>query len=397
MNNINKKSFGIGIAAGILLMLVIFFGYDLYDRQVRWDGQMRPNDKVSEIYNIVSARSIMPFDRSEMIENMYRGLLAGIGDPYTQYFCREALEAFYVRTEGTFVGIGVRVFMDPLDNLLTLVSVFGDTPAGQAGLLPGDKIVSVDGIDVTKFYQPEIMALIAGLEGTSVNLGIYRPDENRHFDVDITRARVIVPSVFHEMIETDAGLTGYIRIEAFERPTYGQFTSALEALIEQGMDSLIIDVRNNPGGLLDSVVRVARRLIPEGIVVYSEDVNGARTYRRSAGDYLGIPLVLLINGRSASASEVLGGAIQDTSVGTLVGQQTFGKGIVQHIYYLSDETAIKLTVEKYFTPNGRSIHGVGLEPDFAVEMEESLTRRIGDLPLEEDVQLQIALRVVRGK
>jgi len=245
--------------------------------------------------------------------------------------------------------------------------------------------------------QAEIIALITGPEGTDVNIEFYRSDESRRFHVDITRARVTVPSVFHEMIETDGRLTGYIRIEVFEGPTYAQFTAALEALVEQGMDSLIIDVRNNGGGLLDSVIRIARRLVPEGIIVYREDVNGARTYRRSFGDYLGLPMVLLVNGRSASASEVLGGAIQDTGVGTLVGQQTFGKGIVQNIFELSDGTAIKLTVEKYFTPNGRSIHGTGLEPDFVVEMEDSLGRRIGDLSMEDDVQLQIGLRIVLGK
>ena len=393
----SKKSFGMGILVGIALMLAAFAGYDVYDRQVRWGGEMRPNDKVSEILDRVNTHSIMPFDSAEMIENMYRGLLAGIGDPYTQYFCHEALEAFRTRTGGTFVGIGVRVYMDPIDRLLTLSSVFRDAPAGEAGLMPGDKILSVDGKDMAGRSQQEIVALITGPEGTDVNIEFYRPDENRRFHVDITRTRVTVPSVFHEMIETDGRLTGYIRIEAFEGPTYAQFAAALEALVEQGMDSLIIDVRNNGGGLLDSVVRIARRLVPEGIIVYREDVNGERTYGRSFGDYLGLPLVLLVNGRSASASEVLGGAIQDTGVGTLVGQQTFGKGIVQNIFELSDETAIKLTVEKYFTPNGRSIHGTGLEPDFAVEMEDSLSRRIGELPMEEDVQLQIALRVVQGK
>ena len=393
----NKRSFGIGILAGIALMLMIFAGYDIFDRQVRWDGEMRPNDKVNEIFDKVSERSIMPFDRDEMIENMYRGLLAGVGDPYTQYFCHESLEAFRTRTGGTFVGIGVRVYMDPIDRLLTLSSVFSDAPAGEAGLLPGDKVLSVDGKDMTGRSQAEIIALITGPEGTDVNIEFYRSDESRRFHVDITRARVTVPSVFHEMIETDGRLTGYIRIEVFEGPTYAQFTAALEALVEQGMDSLIIDVRNNGGGLLDSVIRIARRLVPEGIIVYREDVNGARTYGRSFGDYLGLPMVLLVNGRSASASEVLGGAIQDTGVGTLVGQQTFGKGIVQNIFELSDGTAIKLTVEKYFTPNGRSIHGTGLEPDFVVEMEDSLGRRIGDLSMEDDVQLQIGLRIVLGK
>jgi carboxyl-terminal processing protease len=395
MNKIS--SFIVGVFAGILLMAAVFAGYNAFDRQTRWDGGMRPTEKVEEIFNLVSVNSILPYDRNEMLDSMYRGLLAGVGDPYTQYLCHEALEAFYRRTQGEFVGIGVRVFMDPADNRLTIVNVFRDAPAALAGLMPGDKVISVDGIDVTGRTQTEIINMITGPAGTNVKIEFYRPEENIRFHVDITRARVIVPSVFHEMIETDGNLTGYIRVEAFERPTFSQFNAALTELTAQGMTGLVVDVRNNPGGLLDVVVAVANLLVPEGMIVFTEYADGTRHYNNATETYLGIPLVLLVNERSASASEVLGGAIQDTGVGTLVGHQTFGKGIVQHLYYLSDRTAIKLTVAKYFTPKGISIHGVGLVPDFPIEMDESLTRRIGELPLEEDVQLQEALRVVLGK
>jgi len=393
----SKKVFLLGLVTGMAIMLVAISGYSSYVNRVRWGGGLSPNAKVEEIYSMVSRFSIVPFDRAEMIENMYRGLLAGVGDPYTQYFCLEALEAFQVRTEGTFVGIGVRVIMDPEDRTLTLTSVFPGSPAGAVGLMAGDKVVTVDGIDVVGRSQQEVVAMIRGEEGTTVNVGIFRPYENERFTVDIVRAQVIVPTVFHEMIETEHGRTGYIRVEAFERPTYSQFAAALKELEGQGMDSLIIDLRNNGGGLLDVVVSMADRLVPAGIITYIEDVDGRRRYHNADATYLGMPLVVLINERSASASEVLAGAVQDTGVGTLVGQQSFGKGIVQNLYYLSDGTAIKLTVAKYFTPNGISIHGVGLTPDFAIEMDESLSRRVGDLPIEEDVQLQIGLRVVQGK
>ena len=393
----NKKSFILGLIIGVVLMVGVTVGHDYFYRQARWGGGMSPNEKVERIYSLVSRYSILPFDRHEMIENMYRGLLAGVGDPYTQYLCVEALNAFHVRTDGTFVGIGVRVYMDPHDRLLTLASVFRDAPASAAGLMPGDKIIGVDGIDVAGRSQPEIMGLIAGEEGTNVNLEIFRPYENIRFNVDIIRARVVVPTVFHEMIETDGRLTGYIRIEGFERPTYNQFAMALTELINNGMDSLIIDVRNNPGGLLNVVVDITNRLVPEGIITYVENVDGFREYHNSSSSYLGMPLVILMNERSASASEVLAGAVQDTGAGALVGQQTFGKGIVQNLLYLNDGTAIKLTIAKYFTPNGTSIHGIGLEPDFVVEMDEGLSRRIGDLPFEDDVQLQVGLRMVLGK
>jgi len=388
------KVFAMGFIAGILFAVMIFIGLGIYDQQVRWEGQLSPNRKITEIYSMINRHSILPFDKNEMIENMYRGFLAGVGDPYTQYFDLNALAAFHVRTEGTFVGIGVRVVMDPVDHMLTLVNVFRDAPAGQAGLLPGDKIIAVDGIDVIGRSQPEIMGLIAGEEGTPVNIEIFRPYENERFKVDIIRAQVIVPTVFHEMLETEEARIGYVRIEAFERPTEAQFTAAIEELLAKGMERLIIDVRNNPGGLLDVVVDITNRLVPQGIITYLERACGSRDNHYSNDTYLGIPMVVLINERSASASEVLSGAVQDMGTGLLVGEQTFGKGIVQNLYYLSDGTAIKLTVAKYFTPNGSSIHGIGLAPDFNVEMEEALSRLIGELPLEEDVQLQVAIRVV---
>ena len=394
----NKKGFLLGLGTGIMIMIVAVFGYSLYSRHVRWGGGLSPNQKVNQIYSIVSRHAIMDFDRSQMIENMYRGFLAGMEDPYSQYLCLEALEVFRVRTEGTsFVGIGVRVTIDPADRTLTLINVFRNAPASDAGLLPGDKILTVDGVDVVGRSMPEILALITGPAGTSVNIEIFRPHEGQRFKVDVMRAQITVPTVFHEMLETEGRRTGYIRIEAFERPTYGQFSAAIAELLDYGMDSLIIDVRNNPGGLLDTVVSMTNMLVPEGIITYRENAQGEREIYSSTGDYLGLPLVVLVNERSASASEVMAGAVLDTGVGTLVGTQTFGKGTVQGIFGISDNTAVKLTIAKYFTPSGFSLHGIGLTPGFEVEMEESLSRRIGDLPIEEDVQLQVGLRVVLSK
>ena len=393
----NKKGFFLGLFTGITLVLVVILGFNVYARQSRWGG-LSPNEKVSEIFNLVTRYSIMPYDRSLMIENMYRGLVAGIGDPYSQYFDIDARQAFTIRTEGTFVGVGIQVIMDPVDRVLIIVRVFRDAPARAAGLQPDDRIIAVDGIDVIGRAQDEIMSMIRGEAGTDVTIEIFRPDENKRFEVTITRAQIIVPTVYHELIETPGGRTGYIRIEAFERPTLQQFDTALRDLTSQEICSLIIDVRNNPGGLMEVVTRITNTLVPQGIITFTEDVNGRRQYHRSNATYLGLPLVVLINGRSASASEVLAGAVLDHGTGTLVGEQTFGKGSVQNLFDISDGTAVKLTIAKYFTPNGTSIHGVGLPPCFPVEMEESLSRRIGDdLPIEEDVQLQIALRVLEHK
>ena len=403
MSNLNnKKSFLMGIVVGVLIMSAAVAGYTAYMRQVRWGGGLDPNRKVMEIYSVLDRFSILPFDKAEMLESMYRGFLAGVGDPYTQYFDHEALAAFHTRTAGEYVGIGVRVMVDPADRTVTVVNVFRGAPSYEAGLLPGDKIVAVNGEDVVGRPLPEVVGLIQGPEGTSVNLTILRPYENLRFDTDVFRALIEVPTVFHEMfdIATEyAGYfrTGYIRIEGFDRPTLSQFSNALAELQVYGMDSLIIDVRNNPGGLLHVVEQIADLVVPEGIITFTEDVDGHREYLMAEYDYLGLPIVVLVNGRSASASELLAGAIQDTGAGVLVGTQTFGKGIVQNLRYLSDGTAIKLTVAKYFTPNGTSIHGIGLTPDFVVEMDESISRRIGDLEITEDAQLQAALKLIQAK
>jgi len=391
----NKKTFLLGVVLGIVIMLVGISGYNTLDRQMRWGGGMNPNSKIREIYSLLDRHSIMPFEKDVLLEYMYRGFLAGVGDPYTQYLDLEALHAFHVRTEGQFVGIGVRVVADPEDRTVTIAAVFQDTPAAEAGLLPGDKIVAVDGTDVVGRLSAEVIGMIQGREGTSVEITIFRPYENERFDVDIIRAVVEVPTIFHKVIETEAGLAGYIRIEAFERPTLSQFEEALDELNSHGVTGIVLDVRNNPGGLLDVVGRITDLLIPEGIITFTEDVNGNRHYIRADEEYLGLPMVVLMNAFSASASEVLGGAIQDTGAGTIVGEQSFGKGIVQNLLYLSDGTAIKLTVSKYFTPSGTSIHGIGIVPDVVVEMDDSLTRRIGNLPMDEDVQLQEAIRVLQ--
>ena len=388
----NKKSFAIGLATGIIFMLVAVFGYTVYDRHVRWGGQMDPNRKVMEIYSLLGEVSMFPFDKAVMLENMYRGFLDGVGDPYTQYFDREARLAFSERTGGEFVGIGVLV-IPPETGAVIIANVFRDSPAAQAGILPGDKIIGVDGADMVGRSLEEVITLIRGTEGTPVEITILRPYEDKRFDVTLVRARVTIPSVFHEMMDDQVG---YIRIEGFDMATRPQFTAALEDLIEQGMTGLVLDLRNNPGGVLNVVAYIANRFIPEGVVTYTIDAHGRREDYPSDDEYLGLPLVVLINGRSASASELLGGAIQDTGMGVLVGEQTFGKGIVQHLYELSDGSAIKVTVAKYFTPNGTSIHGVGVAPDVVVEMEVALSRRIGYLELEEDIQLITALRVLRG-
>ena len=395
-----KQSFllglGIGSVVSMMLLIIVVAGITVYGRQVRWRG-MDPNTKIMEIYHRLNMFSIVSFDKDVMLENMYRGFLEGVGDPYTQYLCADALAAFHARTQGSFVGIGVMISVEPDDPYVTIASVFTGAPAAEAGILPGDKIVGVNGIEMAGRPREEIIGMITGPEGTPVTVSIFRPYENKRFDVEMIRASVEVPTISHEMMFSENGAVGLIRIDGFDRLTAGQFQDAISELYADGMDGLIIDVRNNPGGLLDSVVEITDMLIPEGIIVYTVDSRDRRENIYSDENYLGLPLVLLVNERSASASEVLSGAIRDAEMGTIVGTQTFGKGVVQNLLYLPDGTAIKLTVQRYHTPNGHYIHGIGIEPDVIVEMSDDLSRRIGDLELEYDVQLQAALEIIDGK
>ena len=281
--------------------------------------------------------------------------------------------------------------------MVTVGVAYRGAPADLAGIMAGDKIVGVNGVDVTSRPLEDVIGLIRGPEGEAVNLSIFRPFDNTRFEAELIRQVVEIPTVFHEMINEGGHLIGYIRIEGFDRVTLSQFTEALSELYAKGMNGLVLDVRNNPGGSLDTVHQITNMLIPEGIVLYTEDASGRRRNYHSDEIYLGLPLVVLVNGRSASASEVLSGAVRDTGVGTIVGTTTFGKGIVQNLFPLADDTAIKLTIAKYFTPNGESIHGVGVVPEIEIEMDEALSRLIGRLEWEDDIQFQAALAVLLEK
>jgi carboxyl-terminal processing protease len=384
----NRNSFLLGLTAGIVFVCIAFLGYNAYNSRVNWGGLPSPDRKVQEIFGLLDRFSIIPFEREEMLTNMYRGLLDGVDDPYTQYFDQDALEAFRMRTEGVFAGIGVLSHMDEDGEMLTIHEVFENSPAYEAGLKPGDKFAAVDGTNVTGWLQEDVIDLVRGPVGSLVRLTMLRPGEQLLFDVTITRDLVEVPTVSYEMLPDGIG---YIRINTFDRVTLPQFDTALEDLTAQGLAGLIIDVRNNPGGLMPIVVQITDRLIPYGIITYTEHADGRREYHRATEEYLGLPLAVLVNGRSASASEILSAAVQDTGAGIVVGTQTFGKGIVQNLMYLSDGNAVKMTIAKYFTPNGTSIHGVGVAPNMVVEMDDTLTRRIGILEREEDIQLQAAI------
>ena len=350
--------------------------------------------RLNHIHQIINTHYIGDFDVDLAIEMMLAGFVYAAGDPYTVYKTQQEFTAFREHNNAAFVGIGINITTDPYDNRIKVITPFEGSPAINAGILPGDKIIRVDGHEVFGGSGTnEAISMMRGREGTEVVVTILRESENTTFDVTIVRETIRIETVRHNVI--DGTNTGYIRITQFSQNTYPAFEAAFNSLMAQGVDSLIIDVRNNGGGSLDAVSSIADMLVPEGIITFTEDANGRRTYTRSDARQIEVPLVMLVNGNSASASELLAGAVRDRGVGEILGTTTFGKGLVQSIFPLAEGTALKVTIARYFTPDGICINGEGIVPNHYVEMPVELTNNLTMLSQEDDVQLQAALELLR--
>lgn len=323
--------------------------------------------KINELTAYAKVYYYNEMDAQEIKDSMYEGLIEGLGDKYSVYYNEEDYKELQLSTTGQYYGIGAGLTQDLDTMVVSITKVYKGTPSETAGLKNDDIIVTVDGVDGTSMEVSELVKLIRGEAGTTVHLEIYRPDTGEYLDFDVERADITLPSTDYEMLENGIG---YILIDAFETDTAHQFSMAVEDLTAQGMKALILDVRYNPGGMITSVVEILDTILPEGLLVYIEDKEGNRQEYTSKGNtYIDVPIAVLINEDSASASEILAGAIKDYSYGTLIGTTTFGKGIVQSIFPLADGDALKLTTAKYFTPNGNYIHEVGIEPDIELEYE----------------------------
>lgn len=306
-------------------------------------------------------------DTDAMIEGMYAGVVDSLGDPYSVYYTAEEWQSLMQETEGIYYGIGAYLSLDTTTGLAKISGVIAGTPAEEAGLRENDIIYKVDGESVQGLELSEIVSRVKGEEGTTVHLTIVRDGETDYLELDVTRRQIESPTVNYEMY--DNGI-GYIQITEFDDVTTDQFTEALAVIKGSDAKGLILDLRGNPGGSLPVVVDIARMILPEGRIVYTEDKYGEREEYTCDGKHeLDIPLVVLVNGNSASASEILAGAVKDYGKGTLIGTTTFGKGIVQRVLPLTDGTALKLTISDYYTPNGNNIHGIGIEPDIECELD----------------------------
>ncbi len=369
--------------------------------------------KIELMQQIINEEYLFEEDTEQVESGIYMGMMAGLGDPYSVYYTEEDFtELMENSIEGEYCGIGAMISQNRETMMMTVIRVFENTPSAEAGMLPGDVIVAVDGQDVSGMELDLVVgSYIKGEENTDVTVKVYRESTEEYVDLTMTRRPIETPTVEHEMLENQVG---YILVTQFEGNTAKQFQEAVEDLESQGMKKMVIDLRNNPGGLLDEAVKMAAYLLPDGTIVRTEYKNGDSDeyfskdgtiqavnsagrefsqYPIEDGHELDIPIVILADGNSASASEVFAGAMRDYDRAVLVGTTTFGKGIVQSVIPFTDGDAIKLTTAHYFTPSGQDLHGKGLEPDVEVELDEEL-RQKAIVSLEEDNQLQKALEVL---
>ena len=393
----------VGFAATLLIVGGIFIAFQIHNimtmkddvaAQVSYGEDSAVNaqtiKKLQLLEDTVKENFYLSEVTNEQLEDgMFRGLMDSLDDPYSEYYTAEELNELTEQTQGIYFGIGAYVSMDSETNLPKISGVIEGAPAADVDLRANDIIYEVDGVSTAGKTLTEAVNMIRGEAGTTVDLTIVRQGAGDYLHVTVERAKVESPTVKYEMLDDDMA---YIQIVEFDDVTIDQFTDALATVKGSGMEGLILDLRGNPGGSLDAVVKIARKLLPEGMIVYTEDKAGKRTeYTCDGKTPLEVPLVVLVDMNSASASEILAGAIQDYGVGTLVGTTTFGKGIVQQIMPFTDGSAIK-TISAYYTPNGRNIHGTGIEPDVECEFDAEAYYNSDD-PM--DNQLEKAKEVLK--
>lgn len=373
-----RKSFFRGALTGALTMSIIFLiviALGLGKTEGKTESKEKElvsqetQKKMKSIDELIEQAYLYndDIDKAELQKWLIKGYVQGLGDPYSVYYDEAETQSLMESTSGEFGGIGVVIQQDIDTMVMTFTNVYAESPGEKAGLKDGDILYKVDGEDVTGQELDTVVSKIRGQKGTKVEITVYRKNTLEEYSCTVTRDIIEVTTVAYEMKEDNIG---YIIVSGFEQVTYKQFEEAIKDLNEQGMEKMIVDLRDNPGGNLSTVCEMLDLILPEGTIVYTEDKNNVREVITSDDKkQMQIPMAVLINGNSASASEIFAGAIQDYEMGTLVGTTTYGKGIVQNIYSLGDGTSLKLTTSEYFTPNGRNIHGIGIKPDIEVKYE----------------------------
>ena len=347
------------------------------------------HEKLGLLEYYIRGHYLDEIDEKQLEDYLYYGLVAGLGDPYAAYYNEKETQSMIDSSSGSYCGIGTVFSQNMTTGIVTVSQVYEGCPSYEAGILPGDILYKVNGEDVTGQDLTNVVTKIKGEEGTEVTITMIRGEEEIDFTME--RRTIEVPTIEHEMLENSVG---YICIAEFDGVTSEQFHEALVDLQSQEMKSLIIDLRNNGGGSVEAVCKIADELLPEGPIVFTEYKGEDWEERSSDSECIGLPMAVLMNENSASASEILAGALQDYEEAVIVGTQSYGKGIVQSVIDLRDGTALKITTAKYYTPDGNNIHEIGITPDVEIDLPEELKTQL-EISHEEDVQLQKAIEVLQ--
>ena len=349
----------------------VIISKELYESYAKYNKLLGLEELIKEDY-------YQEVSEDNLVDGALKGLFEGLDDPYSQYYTVEEFKSLQEQTSGSFVGIGVYIGINPEDNNITIISPIEGSPAYEAGIKAGDVVLSVDGQSVDPTKLDEVTKKIKGKENTYVKLKVKRG--NKELDFNVERQKIVTKSVSSEVMDEDVG---YLRITSFDENTYEEFKEHLTSLQKQGIKGLVIDLRDNPGGLLDICVDIADDIIGKGTIVYTKDNSGDKEYYKSDEKELDLPIAVLINGGSASASEILTAALVDNDKAIAIGETSFGKGLVQSVKQLKDGTGYKLTTAQYYTPNGDYINKKGITP----EIKESDTEK----------QLESAIEYIKGK
>ena len=383
------KGFAAGIAVSVAVSAAVGAGFAFKSGLITAGntGQMTTESKVGYIETLLERMYVDDVDEEKMNNAMFKAMVESLGDKYTEYFTADEFRTYMEQSQGSFYGIGVTVTEDKGTPGILVVEVFEDSPAEKAGIKAGDHIIGVDGTDVSDFTLDAAVTLMRGEKDTGVNITVKRGDET----LDFTMVRDEVNSI------TVAGTViddiGYIRIAGFKKNTYNEFKKVYDELTAQNIKGMVLDLRNNPGGLFDVCGKIADVLVGEGVYVYTVDKSGKKVEYKSDANCINMPLYVLVNGMSASASEILAGAVQDMGYGKLIGETTYGKGLVQGIFSVPDGSGVKITIQKYYTPRGVCIQGEGIAPDYEVHLPEGYTY-YGAIDLENDSQLNKAIELI---
>ena len=387
LQDFSLKWFLAGLAAALAIAaicLVVFFQLPIPARTDRPDS-LAAMKKVGEVEDLIRSRYIEKVDPGAQTDHMLWGLVAGLGDAYAEYYTKEQYEEVKRQNAGVMKGIGISISQSTETGELVVLYVVEESPAEAAGVQDGDILLAVNEVSMEGKTSSEAAQVIQGIDGP-ITLQLRREGSAEPVELTMEKAEIRSVAVTGEMLEDQIG---YIQIRTFNKLTPEQFRESYTTLQEDGMRALIIDLRDNLGGLVSSCCETADQILPAGVIVYEEDRNGRQWQQESKEDTpIEIPLVILVNGYTASSSEIFTGAVRDYGLCTIVGEQTYGKGVEQNTYLLSDGSALKLTTMVYYTPHHEDINGVGITPDVVVEMPEDA---------EADVQLERALEILRSK